>query len=112
VEIWNRRGDIARTVAEIPSREGVTLTGVRTGPRDYRWRPDQPATLLWIEALDGGDLKNKVPFRDKIVTVDAVKGLGNRPGARYLIGSHADYYLGIQGPPWPSNRSSRLATAR
>jgi dipeptidyl aminopeptidase/acylaminoacyl peptidase len=71
VEIWNRRGDVARTVAEIPSREGVTLTGVRTGPRDYRWRPDQPATLLWIEALDGGDLKNKVPFRDKIVAVDA-----------------------------------------
>src|SRR5262245_57020623 len=71
VEIWNRRGEVARTIAEIPSREGVTLTGVRTGPRDYRWRPDQPATLMWVEALDGGDLKNKVPFRDKIVTVDA-----------------------------------------
>jgi dipeptidyl aminopeptidase/acylaminoacyl peptidase len=71
VEIWSRHGDIARTVAEIPSREGVTLTGVRTGPREYRWRPDRPATLMWVEALDGGDLKNKVPFRDKIVTVDA-----------------------------------------
>jgi dipeptidyl aminopeptidase/acylaminoacyl peptidase len=71
VEIWNRRGEVARTVAEIPSREGVTLTGVRTGPREYRWRPDQPATIVWVEALDGGDLKNKVPFRDSIVTVDA-----------------------------------------
>jgi len=71
VEIWNRRGEVARTVAEIPSREGVTLTGVRTGPRAYRWRPDQAATLLWIEALDGGDLKNKVPFRDTIVAVEA-----------------------------------------
>ena len=71
VEIWNRRGDVARTVADIPSREGVTLTGVRTGPREYRWRPDQPATLVWVEALDGGDLKNTVPFRDKIVAVEA-----------------------------------------
>ena len=71
VEIWNQRGDVARSVAEIPSHEGVTLTGVRTGPRDYRWRPDRPATLMWVEALDGGDLKNKVPFRDKIVSVDA-----------------------------------------
>jgi dipeptidyl aminopeptidase/acylaminoacyl peptidase len=71
IEIWNRRGEVARTVAEIPSREGVTLTGVRTGPREYRWRPDQPATLLWVEALDGGDLKNKVPFRDKIVALEA-----------------------------------------
>ena len=71
VEIWSRRGEVTRTVAEIPSREGVSLTGVRTGPREYRWRPDQPATLLWVEALDEGNLKNKVPFRDKIVSVEA-----------------------------------------
>ena len=71
VEIWNRRGEVTRIVAEIPSREGVTLTGVRTGPREYRWRPDQPATLIWVEALDEGDLKNKVPFRDRIATISA-----------------------------------------
>ena len=71
VEIWNRRGEVARKVAEIPSREGVTLTGVRTGPRDYRWRPDQPATIVWAEALDEGNLKNKVPFRDKVMTLAA-----------------------------------------
>ena len=71
IEIWSRSGDVARTVADIPSREGVTLTGVRTGPREYRWRPDRPATLTWVEALDGGDLKTKVPFRDKIVQVEA-----------------------------------------
>jgi len=70
-EIWNRRGDLARKIAEIPSREGVTLTGVRTGPRDYRWRPDQPATIVWAEALDEGNLKNKVPFRDKVMTLAA-----------------------------------------
>ena len=72
VEIWNRRGEVARKVAEIPSREGVTLTGVRTGPRDYRWRPDQPATIVWAEALDEGNLKNKVPFRDKVMTLAAL----------------------------------------
>jgi dipeptidyl aminopeptidase/acylaminoacyl peptidase len=71
VEIWNRRGETARKVADVPSREGVTLTGVRTGPRDYRWRPDQPATLVWAEALDEGNLKNKVPFRDRVMTVSA-----------------------------------------
>jgi dipeptidyl aminopeptidase/acylaminoacyl peptidase len=71
VEIWTRKGDVARTIAEIPSREGVTLTGVRTGPREYRWRPDQPATVVWAEALDEGNLKNKVPFRDKVMTLSA-----------------------------------------
>ena len=71
VEIWSRRGELTRAIADIPSREGVTLTGVRTGPREYRWRPDQPAAIVWAEALDGGDLKNHVPFRDKVMTLAA-----------------------------------------
>ena len=71
VEIWTRRGEVARKIADLPSREGVTLTGVQTGPRGYRWRPDQSATVVWTEALDGGDMKNKVPFRDKIMSVAA-----------------------------------------
>jgi dipeptidyl aminopeptidase/acylaminoacyl peptidase len=71
VEIWTRRGELARSVADVPSREGVTLTGVRTGPREYRWRPDQPAALVWAEALDGGNLKNTAPFRDKVMVLAA-----------------------------------------
>jgi len=71
VEVWTRRGEVARKIADVPSREGVPLTGVQTGPRGYRWRQDQPATVLWTEALDGGDLKNKVPFRDKVMGVVA-----------------------------------------
>lgn len=71
VEIWARGGAVARKIADIPSREGVPLTGVRTGPRNYRWRPDQPATLVWVEALDEGNLRNKVPFRDKVLSLAA-----------------------------------------
>jgi len=71
VEIWTRRGEVARKIADVPSREGVPLAGVQAGPRGYRWRTDQPATVLWTEALDGGDLKNKVPFRDKVMGVAA-----------------------------------------
>src|SRR6266446_1519057 len=71
VEIWTRRGEVARKIADVPSREGVPLTGVQAGPREHHWRADQPATVLWTEALDGGDLKNKVPFRDKVMAVSA-----------------------------------------
>ena len=71
VEIWDRKGAVARKIADRPSREGTTLTGVEPGPRGYHWRADQPATIIWTEALDGGDLKNKVPFRDKVVAVSA-----------------------------------------
>jgi dipeptidyl aminopeptidase/acylaminoacyl peptidase len=70
-EIWNRRGEVVCKIADVPSREGVPITGVQTGPRGYHWRRDQPATVLWLEALDGGDLKNKVPFRDKIMLLAA-----------------------------------------
>jgi hypothetical protein len=69
VEIWSRAGELAKKIADLPSREGTTLTGVEAGPRAYHWRADQPATMLWVEALDGGDLKNKVPFRDRIVAL-------------------------------------------
>jgi dipeptidyl aminopeptidase/acylaminoacyl peptidase len=69
VEIWSRAGELAKKIADLPSREGTTLTGVEAGPRAYHWRADQPATILWVEALDGGDLKNKVPFRDRIVAL-------------------------------------------
>jgi dipeptidyl aminopeptidase/acylaminoacyl peptidase len=68
VEIWTRRGELASKIADVPSREGVPLAGVQKGPRGYRWRADQPATVLWTEALDGGDMKNKVPFRDKVMS--------------------------------------------
>src|SRR5262249_2165827 len=71
VQVLARGGDVEKTIAELPSREGVPLTGVEPGPRSIRWRPDQPATVLWVEALDGGDLKNKVPFRDKVMALAA-----------------------------------------
>jgi dipeptidyl aminopeptidase/acylaminoacyl peptidase len=70
IEVWSRDGDVKK-LADRPSREGTTLTGVEAGPRSFQWRADQPATVLWVEALDGGDNRVKVPFRDKIVSLEA-----------------------------------------
>ena len=71
VEIWARSGEVAKNIAALPSHEGVPINGVETGPRGYRWRADQPATIFWVEALDGGDLRTKVPFRDRVVSLSA-----------------------------------------
>ena len=71
VEIWTRRGELVRKIADVPSRETVPINGVQTGPRGHNWRQDQSATVVWVEALDGGELKNKVPFRDKIMSLAA-----------------------------------------
>jgi hypothetical protein len=60
-----------KKVAEIPSGEGVPILGVLTGPRAWRWHPLEAATVVWVEALDGGDLRTKAPYRDRWVTLKA-----------------------------------------
>src|SRR5262249_11946367 len=70
VEVWDRAG-AAAPLAKLPVAENVPIHGVPSGPRDYEWRPTEPATLIWAEALDGGDWKVKVPARDKVMMQSA-----------------------------------------
>lgn len=70
VAVWNlASGKVTgkRTLANLPLADRVPIGGVPTGPRGFSWRPTEPATLLWTEALDGGDWKAKVPHRDKVM---------------------------------------------
>jgi dipeptidyl aminopeptidase/acylaminoacyl peptidase len=71
VEVWSRTGDKIRTIADMPMGDAVPITGVITGPRDAEWHAAAPATAVWVEALDGGNLKNKVPHRDRVMTLAA-----------------------------------------
>jgi len=71
MEVWNLRGEVVRRIAQLPLAENVPIRGVRTGPRALNWRPDVPATLVWAEALDGGDPKNDVAHQDRVVTLAA-----------------------------------------
>jgi len=71
VEIWDRRGTVVRQLADRPSREGTPIAGVEKGPRGHAWRADQPATIVWVEALDEGDSHKSVPFRDKVLALAA-----------------------------------------
>ncbi|MBV8759992.1 MAG: S9 family peptidase [Deltaproteobacteria bacterium] len=71
VEIWDRAGKVTRVIAKLPVADRVPIHGVPTGPRDFQWRPTEPATLVWAEALDGGDWNVKVPSRDKVMTQKA-----------------------------------------
>ncbi|HCZ34039.1 MAG TPA: prolyl oligopeptidase [Holophagaceae bacterium] len=67
-EVWDRAGALVHTAADLPLAEGLPLEGVRTGPRRLQWRPTEPATLAWVEALDGGDPRQKAEFRDRVLT--------------------------------------------
>jgi dipeptidyl aminopeptidase/acylaminoacyl peptidase len=71
VEIWDRTGKLERSITSLPLANRVPIGGVRTGPRSYQWLPDKPATLAWVEALDGGDPHKKADYRDRIVALAA-----------------------------------------
>jgi dipeptidyl aminopeptidase/acylaminoacyl peptidase len=71
VEIWDLEGKVVKEVARLPLREEVPIEGVPTGPRDFRWRSTADAALFWVEALDGGDPRNKVAHRDRVMVLEA-----------------------------------------
>jgi dipeptidyl aminopeptidase/acylaminoacyl peptidase len=67
VEVWSPLGEPIEKLASLPLAEKVPIDGVPTGPRDYSWQSTAPATLIWEEALDGGDPRKKVPYRDRVM---------------------------------------------
>ena len=71
VEVWDRAGKVVHRLASLPLADTVPIESVPTGPRNYHWRPTAPATLVWTEALDGGDPKRKVPHRDRVLMLPA-----------------------------------------
>ncbi|HEX4901137.1 MAG TPA: prolyl oligopeptidase family serine peptidase [Pyrinomonadaceae bacterium] len=71
VEVWDTKGKLIHKVASLPLADQIPIDGVATGPRNYRWRPTEPATLIWVEALDGGDPKKKVSHRDRVLMLKA-----------------------------------------
>jgi dipeptidyl aminopeptidase/acylaminoacyl peptidase len=71
VEIWTLQGELLHTVASIPLAENVPVDGVRTGPRNFSWRPGDEATVVYVEALDGGDNRRPAEYRDRIAMLAA-----------------------------------------
>ncbi|KAB7727291.1 prolyl oligopeptidase family serine peptidase [Rudanella paleaurantiibacter] len=66
-------GQVAYEVANLPIADQIppARDAVATGPRQIDWRSDQPATLYWVEAQDGGDPKQKAAVRDRLMTHSA-----------------------------------------
>jgi dipeptidyl aminopeptidase/acylaminoacyl peptidase len=71
--IYDSNGKEIKVVNEVPLSEIMPkgFSSTRTGKRSMGWRADQPATLHFVEALDGGDQANKVEFRDELFLWEA-----------------------------------------
>jgi len=66
-ELWSAEGKLMETLASRPLAESVPIDGEVPGPRDHSWRANAPSTLVWAEALDGGDPDVQVPERDRVI---------------------------------------------
>ncbi|MDQ3179120.1 MAG: S9 family peptidase, partial [Acidobacteriota bacterium] len=71
VEVWDFSGKMVYKVASIPLEDNLPVQGVSVAPRNYGWIPTESAMLIWAEALDGGNPKNKVTPRDKLMKLAA-----------------------------------------
>ena len=67
-EVWDLNGKVLREIRnshvaeEAPSARDAVVPGIR----NVNWRPDAPATLVMVEALDKGNPRNTVPKRDQV----------------------------------------------
>ncbi len=72
VEVWDSLGSQRRKIADLPLDEGGPehLGWRPPGVRDFAWRASRPATLVYVEALDGGDPRRTVEHRDRVWQLD------------------------------------------
>ena len=74
VEVWDAAtGALVHTVADTDLAERVPIAfgSVPTGPRDFEWRADADATVVWAEAQDGGDAGAEAAIRDRLYALAA-----------------------------------------
>jgi dipeptidyl aminopeptidase/acylaminoacyl peptidase len=78
VEVWDLSGARVATIAELPVSDEVPRQGVPLGPRSVSWQPLAGSTLVWVEALDGGDPRRKAERRDRVMSQAAPFGAAPR----------------------------------
>ncbi|MHA7832271.1 MAG: S9 family peptidase [Flagellimonas sp.] len=71
--VYKKDGSMVKTLLEVPLIEDLPkgFMATRTGMRNINWRNDKPATLTYVEALDGGDPQNEVEYRDEVYEITA-----------------------------------------
>ena len=73
IEVWDADGSTVAEITDLPLRDNVPtgFGSVPEGVRSISWRADAPATLVWVEAQDGGDSSVEADQRDRIFTLAA-----------------------------------------
>ncbi|THH41952.1 S9 family peptidase [Neolewinella litorea] len=79
--VYTRGGQPVQTVAELPLIEVMPqgFMATTTERRSIQWRADRPATLVYVQALDGGDPEQEAEYRDAIYQLEAPFAGEGRP---------------------------------
>jgi dipeptidyl aminopeptidase/acylaminoacyl peptidase len=69
--VTDMTGKLVREIAVNPSSEGVPIgfDDSPDFPRNFSWRNDEPATVTYVKALDGGLGKSKSEWRDAMMSI-------------------------------------------
>ena len=104
-DVYAMSGQLVKTLNDGPLQESVPYSsdGAPSGPRDFEWRNDAPASVYFTVAQDKGDPKVKADVRDRVFLVDAP--FSAEPRAIY------DAAFRFTGFTW-GNTSTALATER
>ncbi|HSL84232.1 MAG TPA: S9 family peptidase, partial [Thermoanaerobaculia bacterium] len=87
IEVRDAAGGLVQELADLPLQDEVPIAfgSVPTGPREHQWRADVPATVVWTEALDGGDAAAEAEERDRLFALEAPFGGEARPLATLAL---------------------------
>ncbi len=71
--IYTKQGKEVKKILETPLIEDLPkgFMATRKGKRSLQWRNDKPSTIVWVKALDKGNPKNNVAYRDEVFMLKA-----------------------------------------
>jgi len=82
IEVWDRSGKLVHRIASLPLQTGTggsrpaDQAAVAGAPRGLRWRPGEPATLMWLESIPAGRISSPdgagvAAAPDRVMTLEA-----------------------------------------
>lgn len=113
IQVLDTTGALVHDHVRLPLVEGLPVgnDSVPTGMRSIGWRNDAPATLVWVEAQDGGDPAVEAEVRDRVFALAAP--YTGEPAVladlskRYAGITWSDGELALVSERWWKDRSTR-----
>ena len=113
-EIVTLKTGAAKELSDRPLVDNLPISrdAVEAGPRDYQWRADAPATIVWVEAADGGIPDPRAAVADRVLALPApFEGKGRVLIEAAMRVSRGGYY-GPTGILWGNDHLAILTESR